>query len=98
MPRGRAGNGHNGRVMAGLLVLGFPFVLLGFMLFMGRVEEPLSRAATERKMERFLVQADPDEIETFVHQGTDSALRRFAARLRGRRRRAQRRPATPPGR
>jgi hypothetical protein len=55
------GSGHNGGVMAGLLVLGFPFVLLGFMLFMGRVEEPLSRAATERKMEQFLEQADPVE-------------------------------------
>ena len=68
--------------MAGLLVLGFPFLLLGFMLFMGRVEEPLSRVATERKIEAFLEQADPSEIDTFVHQGTDSALRRFTARLR----------------
>ena len=84
--------------MAGLLVLGFPFVLLGFMLFMGRVEEPLSRAATERKMEQFLDQAEPDELDAFVHQGTDSALRRFAARLRVRRRRAPRRTATPPNR
>jgi hypothetical protein len=80
--------------MAGLLVLGFPFVLLGFMLFMGRVEEPLSRAATERKMEQFLEQADPGEIDTFVHQGTDSALRRFTARLRRRRRRAGRGPGS----
>jgi hypothetical protein len=77
--------------MAGLLVLGFPFILLGFMLFMGRVEEPLSRAATERKMEQFLDQAEPGDIEAFVHQGTDSALRRFTARLRGRRHRVGRR-------
>jgi hypothetical protein len=76
--------------MAGLLVLGFPFLLLGFMLFMGRVEEPLSRVATERKLEEFLEEANPSEIETFVHQGTDSALRRFTARLRGRRRRTGR--------
>jgi hypothetical protein len=75
--------------MAGLLVLVFPFILLGFMLFMGRVEEPLSRAATERKLEAFLDQADPSEISTFVHQGTDSALRRFTQRLRGRRRRVR---------
>ena len=73
--------------MAGLLVLGFPFVLLGFLLFMGRVEEPLSRVATERDIETFLEQADPSEIDTFVHEGTDSALRRFAQRLRGRRKR-----------
>jgi hypothetical protein len=76
--------------MAGLLVLGFPFLLLGFMLFMGRVEEPLSRVATERKLEAFLEQADPSEIDTFVHQGTDSALRRFTARLKARRRRSRR--------
>ena len=76
--------------MAGLLVLGFPFLLLGFMLFMGRVEEPLSRAATERKLEAFLDHADQSEIDTFVHEGTDSALRRFTARLRGRRRRSGR--------
>jgi hypothetical protein len=38
-------------------------------------------------MEQFLEQADPVEIDTFVHQGTDSALRRFTARLRKRRRR-----------
>lgn len=79
--------------MGGLLVLGFPFVLLGFLLFMGRVEEPLSRAATERKLEEFLDHADPSEIDTFVHQGTDSGLLRFTARLRGRRRRASRRAA-----
>ena len=77
--------------MGGLLVLGFPLLLLGFLLFMGRVEEPLSRAATERKLEHFLDEADPGEIDTFVHQGTDSALRRFTAHLRGRRSRAGRR-------
>ena len=79
---------HNWGV-AGLLVLGFPFVLLGFMLFMERVEEPLSRAATERKVERFLDKANRAELDTFVREGTDSGLRRFARRLRpGRRRRS----------
>jgi hypothetical protein len=73
--------------MAGFLVLLFPFVLLAFMLFMGRVEEPLSRAATERKVERFLDEANPEELNTFVREGTDSALRRFAERLRFARRR-----------
>lgn len=73
--------------MAGLLVLLFPFLLLGFLLFMGRVEEPLSRVATERKVERFLDEANPDELDTFVREGTDSALRRFADRLRFTRRR-----------
>ncbi|MCW2525929.1 MAG: hypothetical protein JWM76_789 [Pseudonocardiales bacterium] len=80
--------------MAGLLVLLFPLVLLGFLLFMGRVEEPLSRVATERKVERFLDEASPSELETFVREGTDSALRRFTERLRfGRRRNGTRKRA-----
>lgn len=66
--------------MIALLVLGFPFVLLGFMLFMQRVEEPLSRVAVERKVERFLDEADAEEMDTFVREGTDSALHRFAER------------------
>lgn len=74
--------------MAGLLVLLFPFLLLGFLLFMGRVEEPLSRAATERDVEEFLDEANPEELSTFVREGTDSALRRFRDRLSFKRRRA----------
>lgn len=78
--------------MAGFLVLLFPVLLLGFLLFMGWVEEPLSRAATERKVEQFLDQANPDELDTFVREGTDSALRRFTERLRfGRRRNGRKR-------
>jgi hypothetical protein len=73
--------------MAGLLVLLFPFLLLAFLLFMGRVEEPLSRAAVEREVEQFLDEANPAELDTFVREGTDSALRRFAERLRRPRRR-----------
>jgi hypothetical protein len=72
---------HNRVVMAGLLVLLFPPLLLGFMLFMGRVEEPLNRAAPEREIEEFLDEANPDELDTFVREGTDSALRRFRHRL-----------------
>ncbi len=67
--------------MAGLLVLLVPFLLLGFLLFMGRVEEPLSRAATERSVEEFFDEANPQELSTLVHEGTDSALRRFRERL-----------------
>ncbi|MEP6852713.1 MAG: hypothetical protein ABJA87_08670 [bacterium] len=77
--------------MAGLLVLLFPVVLLGFVLLMERVEEPLSRAAVERRVERFLDEASPQELDTFVREGTDSALRRFTERLRLPRRRARRR-------
>ena len=73
--------------MAGLLVLLFPLLLLAFLMFMGHVEEPLSRAAVERKVERFLDGANPAELDTFVREGTDSALRRFAERLKLPRRR-----------
>jgi hypothetical protein len=72
--------------MAGLLVLLFPVLLLGFMLFMGRVEEPLNRVASEREIEKFLDDASPAELDTFVREGTDSALRRFRHRLGLRRR------------
>jgi hypothetical protein len=71
--------------MAGLLVLLFPALLLGFLLFMGRVEEPLNRQAPEREIEEFLDDANPEELETFVKEGTDSALRRFRQRLSPRR-------------
>lgn len=79
-----------GATMAGLLVLLIPFLLLGFLLFMGKVEEPLRRAATERDVEKFLDEANPEELETFVSEGTDSALRRFRDRLGLRRRRRTR--------
>ncbi|HEY7048581.1 MAG TPA: hypothetical protein VH373_15280 [Jatrophihabitantaceae bacterium] len=71
--------------MIGLLVLLFPVVLLGFMLFMQRVEEPLNKVAVERHIEEFLDEANPDELDTFVREGTDSALRRFRHRLDPRR-------------
>ena len=60
--------------MLGFLVLLFPFVLLGFVLFMERVEEPLNQVAVEREIEQFLDDANPDELDTFVREGTDSAL------------------------
>jgi len=67
--------------MAGLLVLLFPPLLLIFMLFMQRVEEPLNKVAVERQIEEFLDEANPDELDAFVREGTDSALRRFRQRL-----------------
>jgi hypothetical protein len=80
--------------MIGLLVLGFPFVLLAFMLFMGKVEEPLTRVAVEREIEQFLDDASPEELDTFVREGTESALSRFRQRL-GLRRRRRTRPELP---
>jgi hypothetical protein len=67
--------------MVGLLVLLFPLVLLGFMLFMQRVEEPLNKVAVERHIEEFLDEANPDELDAFVREGTESALTRFRSRL-----------------
>jgi hypothetical protein len=72
--------------MIGFLALLFPFVLLGFVLFMERVEEPLSRVAVEREIEEFLDGASQDELDTFVREGTESAMARFRARLGLRRR------------
>ncbi len=83
--------------MIGFALLAFPFVLLGFVMLMGRVEEPLSHIASERQVEQFLDSASPAELDTFVREGTDSALRRFRNRLRpgrpGRNRRGWRRAA-----
>lgn len=67
--------------MIGFALLAFPFLLLGFVLLMGRVEEPLTQIAVERHLEQFLDDANAAELDTFVREGTDSALRRFANRL-----------------
>lgn len=67
--------------MIGFALLLFPFLLLGFTLLMQRVEEPLSQVAVERQIEKFLDDASPAELDTFVREGTDSALARFRARL-----------------
>ena len=67
-------------------MLVIPLLLLAFMLLMGRVEEPLRRQAPERDVEEFLDEANPQELETFVSEGTDSALKRFRNRLSVRRR------------
>ena len=68
-------------------MLVIPLLLLAFMLLMGRVEEPLRREAPERDVEEFLDEANPQGVETFVSEGTDSALKRFRNRLSVRRRR-----------
>lgn len=67
--------------MIGFAVLLFPGLLLGFMLLMQRVEEPLSQVAQERDVEEFLDEANPEELHAFVVEGTDSALNRFRKRL-----------------
>ena len=76
--------------MAGLLVVIFPFVLLGFMLLMERVEDPLRSVAVEDRVEEFLEAARPEEMDTFVRDGLPAALderdqRRTLSRLLPRR-------------
>jgi hypothetical protein len=86
--------GHNGAIMIGFMLLAFPFVLLGFVMLMGRVEEPLSQIAVEREIEHFLSGANSEELDAFVTEGTDSALSRFRIRLGlNRLRRGSRRPS-----
>jgi hypothetical protein len=71
----------NGGIMVGFLLLLFPFLLLGFVMLMGRVEEPLTQIAEERDIEQFLDDANADELDAFVREGTDSAMSRFRSRL-----------------
>ncbi|HEU5271096.1 MAG TPA: hypothetical protein VFU36_14315 [Jatrophihabitans sp.] len=69
--------------MIGFLVLLFPVLLMVFMLVMERIEVPLTRvAADDREVQQFLDNANPEELDTLVREGTDSALRRFRSRLR----------------
>ena len=82
--------------MIGLLVLLFPLLLLGFMLFMARVEEPLDRPGQQREIENFLDGANRDEIDAFVREGVDSGLRRFRNRVRRLRPSARRRVSLAP--
>jgi hypothetical protein len=80
--------------MVGFALVLFPLLLLGFVLLMGRVEEPLNQVSPEREIENFLEGANRDELDRFVREGTESALSRFRHRLRfGRRRRPANQPA-----
>ena len=72
--------GHDGRIMAGLLVILFPFVLLGFMILMERVESPLRTVAVEDRVEEFLDEARPEEMDTFVREGFPAAYERYGRR------------------
>jgi hypothetical protein len=61
-------------IMAGLLVVFFPFILLAFMILMERVENPLRTVAVEDRVEEFLDDARPAEMDTFVREGLPAAL------------------------
>ena len=66
-----------------VIVLVFPLALLLAMLGMERVERPLRVDEVGLQLETFLVEARPEELETFVSSGYASALDRYWRR-RGR--------------
>ena len=66
--------------MAGLLVVFFPFILLGFMILMERVESPLRTVAMENRVEEFLEEARPEEMDTFVREGFPAAMDQYGRR------------------
>ncbi len=65
------------------LVPAFPFLLLGLMLLMERVERPLRDGEVALDLEGFLATARPDEVETFVSEGFSAAVDRYWRRRRG---------------
>ncbi|MBA3278453.1 MAG: hypothetical protein H0U22_07005 [Geodermatophilaceae bacterium] len=68
--------------MAGLLVVFFPLLLLGFLLFMERVEEPLRRGTTEADVAEFLDKADPEDLDNVFRYGVRRSLERWRNRRR----------------
>ena len=66
--------------MAGLLVVFFPFILLAFMIVMERVESPLRTVSVESRVEEFLEEARPSEMDTFVREGFPAARDQFDQR------------------
>jgi len=68
--------------MTGLLVVFFPFILLAFMILMERVESPLRTVAVEDRVEEFLEEARPEEMDTFVREGFPAAFSQYGRRRR----------------
>lgn len=65
-----------------LIALVLPFLLLGLMLCMERVERPLRVDSVSEQLETFLDTARPDEVETYVSEGFAPALERYWRRRR----------------
>ena len=68
--------------MAGLLVVFFPLLLLAFLLFMERVEEPLRRDAVGTDVEEFLDNADSEDVNNLFRYGIRRSLERWHNRRR----------------
>jgi hypothetical protein len=59
-----------------------PFLLMGLMLTMERVEQPLRVDQIGDDLVHFFETARPDEVETFVREGYGPALTRYWRRRR----------------
>lgn len=65
-----------------VIALVLPLALLGLLLAMDRVEQPLRVDEVGADLVEFLNSARPDEVETFVSQGYAPALERYWKRRR----------------
>ncbi len=65
-----------------LIALAFPLVLMGLLLAMDRVEQPLRVDEVGANLTESWGSARPDEVETFVSQGYAPALERYWKRRR----------------
>jgi hypothetical protein len=68
--------------LVSLSVILFPPLLIAFLLFMERVEEPLRRPAGPREVAEFLGSATPGEVDTLARSGIRRALFRWRRRKR----------------
>lgn len=59
-----------------------PLLLLGLLLLMEHVEQPLRSDAIGDQLSDFLQSARPDEVEMFVSEGFAPALERYWRRRR----------------
>jgi hypothetical protein len=64
------------------VALVLPLALMGLLLAMDRVEQPLRVDEVGADLVEFLDSARPDEVETFVSQGYAPALERYWKRRR----------------
>ena len=65
-----------------IAVVAFPVALMGFLLLMERVEQPLRADAVGEQLATFLDTARPDEVEAFISEGFSVALDRYWRRRR----------------
>ena len=71
-----------GYAMVYVLTLAAPLGLLGLLLIMERVEQPLRRDDIGEHLVGFLDTARPEEVETYVSEGYAPALDRYWRRRR----------------